>query len=127
MGPMTSLIDVTVVDPLAPSYFEKVGKGLTPGTTAKHAEQLKRNKYDAIARAQHCTFFPFAVETLGTFGEGAAKFLSLLATHHKEHVKDGLTENQFLSHAISSIAVAVQRRNAACILKTQVARPGRDI
>jgi len=107
MGAMSSLIDVTVVDPLAASYFQGVAKARAPGTTAQKAEHIKKNKYDALARAQHCTFFPFAVETLGTFGEGAVKFLETLATHHSEYLKDGLTRQQFLSHAASSIAVAV--------------------
>src|ERR1700691_3514286 len=89
-------------------------------------KQKKKNKYDAVARAQHCTFFPFAVETLGTFGEGAVKFLETLAKHHTEYVKDGLTYSQFLAHAASSIAVAVQRRNPACLLKTQSTRRNED-
>jgi len=126
MGAMTSLIDVTIVDPLAASYFQGVAKARAPGTTAKKAEQNKKNKYDDIARAQHCTFFPFAVETLGTFGEGAVKFLETLAIHHGEYVKDGLTKEQFLGHAASSIAIAVQRRNAACLLKTQSTRRNED-
>lgn len=126
MGPMTCLIDVTIVDPLAPSYFQGVAKSLTPGLTAQQAEQKKKNKYDGLARAQHCTFFPFAVETLGTFGAGAVKFLETLATHHGEYVKDGLTKEQFLGHAASSIAIAVQRRNAACLLKTQSTRRSGD-
>ena len=112
---MTCLIDVTVVDPLAPSYFQGVAKSLTPGLTAQQAEQKKKNKYDALARAQHCTFFPFAVETLGTFGAGAAKFLRILATH-----REGRSHNATVPRARH------HQQHRSCSAEAQCCVPAED-
>jgi hypothetical protein len=123
LGDQTHLIDVTVVNPLAPTYYQRAAKSHGSGAIAKEAEQKKINKYEQLAKTQGAIFHPFALEALGTFGEEAKKFLELLALHHEEHVQDGLTKRHFMSTAISRIAAALHRRNAECVLRS-LRRPG---
>ena len=59
-------------------------------------------------------FCPFAVETLGTFGESALRLVNELGK--RLHLCTG--ENRSRSFLIQRISIAIQRGNAASIIAT---------
>ena len=67
-------IDVSVVNPLAPSYIAH------PKTALKRREQAKKSKWEAHATARGITFMPFVVNVYGGLGEDAINVLQRLSS-----------------------------------------------
>jgi hypothetical protein len=79
------LVDVTVVNPEAPSHVNHSG---TPLGAAKEAEKAKERKYreaamygDEEGKRPSYKFVPFVVETHGALGRKAEKFISALSVN----------------------------------------------
>ena len=123
------LVDVSVVNPLAPTHRKHLRKG--PGQTAKHGETRKRAKYWDLDKDKY-EFHPFILESTGAFGPSA---LNLCATiknitamksckvHPKPEANDaGEIESDNRTTAdplLASISVIVQRHNAQMIIERQ--------
>jgi hypothetical protein len=119
MNHVMYLVDVTVVNPEAPSHLNHSG---SPLGAAKEAEKTKRRKYrellmsgDEEGKRCNYKFVPFVVETHGGLGDEAQKFLSALSVFAKENtfVISHFDLMRGLKH---SIAAALQRGNALIML-----------
>ena len=109
MGDDVTWFDVTIRDPGAPSHVVAAGTKLA---IAKSAEKSTRNIYADMARVSKVAFMPFAYEATGAAGPSAQMLL--------DKIVDWCKDNQPLVSApalrislVYSIAVAIQRRNAA--------------
>ena len=70
------LIDVTIVNPTAPSNLVHAQRMLGAAT---EAEKRKIRKYDELSSQQNYTFIPFVIETYGGIGKKAQTFLDALS------------------------------------------------
>ena len=104
--------DATCPDTLAPSYSDLASREV--GAVAEEAERKKKAKY-AHLEANHC-FISVAIETLGEFGPEAHCFISLRDLGRR--IADTTLDLLSAHHLRQTIAVAVQRGNAAAILGT---------
>ena len=68
-GPKPLLIDVSVTNPLAPTYRQHLVSG-GPCNTAKHIERRKRDKYWDLDKDKY-VFQPFILEATGALGPSA--------------------------------------------------------
>ena len=59
-------------------------------------------------------FVPIAIETLGTYGQHARRFIQQLGNHLKISTGDTLA----LCHLRQRLSVAIQRGNAAAVMGT---------
>ena len=123
------LVDVSVVNPLAPTHRKHLRKG--PGQTAKHAETRKRAKYWDLDKDKY-EFHPFILESTGAFGPSA---LNLCATikkittmksckaHPNPEANDAgesASDNRTTADPLpASISVIVQRHSAQMIIERQ--------
>src|SRR6202451_4762538 len=67
------LIDVTIVNPTAPSNLCHSQKVLGQATAA---EKTKIRQYEELSSQQNCTFVPFVIEVYGGIGKMAQEFLN---------------------------------------------------
>ena len=104
------LWDATCVDTLARSYLHSTSRVV--GSAASGAESRKFKRYEQVASLY--TFCPFAVETLGPFGEEALKLVKELG----RRIQESSGEIRSTSFLIQRISVAIQRGNSASILAT---------
>jgi hypothetical protein len=95
-------IDVSVIHPPSPSY-------LPEGEYAKDVEKRKRNKHEADAIALGREFIPFVLETFGTWGDDAIKFIRMLGENYSD---DEDVADAFNNDAIAAISFALQVGNA---------------
>jgi hypothetical protein len=102
--------DATCVDTLCKSYIPSTSR--FAGAAAAKAEQKKKDLYSNLPNQY--LFCPFAVETLGTFGEEALELVSELGRRLRNTTGDP-REKTWL---IQRISVAIQRGNAASVLAT---------
>jgi hypothetical protein len=102
--------DATCVDTLCKSYLSSTSH--TAGAAAAKAEKKKKDLYSNLPNQY--IFCPFAVETLGTFGEEALQLVSELGGRLRSTTGDA-REKTWL---IQRISVAIQRGNAASVLAT---------
>jgi hypothetical protein len=107
------LVDVVISHPLCPTHVRSAAK--KPLAAAYQAEIRKDNKYHRTAQVQHAEFVPFALETMGGMAPKAVKLLHHILTS----CRDEMTlwpHDQLMAELRGSIAVAVQRGNAMCML-----------
>jgi hypothetical protein len=104
------LWDATCADTLANSYVSSTSR--SAGAAALQAEKKKFRKYQG-ALSQYL-FVPFAVETLGPFGEEAQDLVKELG----RRIYDNTGEIRSKSFLIQRISIAIQRGNAASIFST---------
>ena len=81
------------------------------GAVAADAEHKKTQKYMHLLPT--CHFIPVAVETLGIFGKAAHSLFKDITRRVKLVTEDDMTHQHF----VQRIAVAVQRDNAASVLR----------
>jgi hypothetical protein len=74
--------DVTILNPLAPTYQAAAARS-TLATTRK-GEALKHGKYDKLAAAHYAEFIPFSAETTGGLGAGARKIIDIIVRASKD-------------------------------------------
>jgi hypothetical protein len=104
------LWDATCKDTLAQSYLPNTSR--TAGAAAALAENQKRAKYREVLNQY--TFCPFAVETLGPFGEEALSLTRDLGRRQFE----ATGERRSTAFLFQRISIAIQRGNAASVLAT---------
>lgn len=102
--------DVTCVDTVSISNI--VLSSSAGGTAAAEAEKRKVQKYGNLL--DRFIFYPFGVETLGSWGPSAKKLVSEIS--HKIFVKSH--EKRCFDFLKQRFSLAIQRGNAACILGT---------
>jgi hypothetical protein len=102
--------DATCSDTLCKSYVSLTSR--TAGAAAAKAENKKRALYSQLPTQY--TLCPFAVETLGSFGDDAMQLVRELGARLRQSSGDA-REKTWLTQRIS---VAIQRGNAASILAT---------
>ena len=106
------VLDVTVVDSLAPSRLNQ-GSLCNPGTTATEAEARKIEKYRELIDNGYI-FQPVALEVQGSLGESSKIFITRLCKMLC-HSHDNQRAGSFLKQQIS---MALQIGNPACVLGT---------
>ena len=102
--------DATVPDTLAPSHVLESAK--LAGSAAQKAENIKTRKYSNLT--DQFLFVPIAVETLGTYGVEARKFVQELGKKLQISTGDCLA----LCHLRQRISVAIQRGNCISVMGT---------
>jgi hypothetical protein len=102
--------DATCTDTLCKSNVSSTSR--TPGAAAAKSENKKRDLYSELP--SQYTFCPFAVETLGTFGEEALKLTHDLGRRLRIFTGD----SRETSWLIQRISLAIQRGNSASVLST---------
>jgi hypothetical protein len=102
--------DATCTDTLCKSNVSCTSR--TPGAAAGKSETKKRDLYSELP--SQYLFCPFAVETLGTFGEEALKLTRELGQRLRNTTGDS-RETSWLTQRIS---LAIQRGNSASVLST---------
>jgi hypothetical protein len=127
-------IDVQVVDPTAPSYWqprrgadgkESKGRGkalpvlpvgLKEGGAALKGEAGKLSKYAKAVSALdgHNHLIPFVIEAHGSFGPSAIAFCKELAARHEEELP-GLAKNVVFIRLVRHVTMALHRGNALAI------------
>ena len=106
-GRKLALVDVTVVNPLAPSYVDK--EAAHPSHILRMAEGNKRRAHDEMAAARGMDFFPLAFTTYGVPGPETLNFLNRVA---RAHTSD---RAGCLSHLLMAMGVAIQKGNAQVV------------
>ena len=86
-----------------------------PLAAAHQAEMRKTNKYTQTAQMQHAEFVPFAVETMGGIAREGEKLLNHILSSCRQEMTLWPHE-QVMAELRGSIAIAVQRGNAMCML-----------
>ena len=102
--------DATVPDTLAPSHVPESAK--CAGSAAQKAENIKVRKYANLT--DQFLFVPIAVETLGTYGLEARKFVQELGKKLQMSTGDSLA----LCHLRQRISAAIQRGNSISVSGT---------
>jgi hypothetical protein len=104
---------VVISHPLCPTHVRSAAKKSL--AAACQAEVRKDNKYNHTAQVQHAEFVPFALETMGGIAPKALKLLRHILTSCREEMTLW-PHDQLMAELRGSIAVAVQRGNAMCML-----------
>jgi len=102
--------DVTVRDTLAPSYVNESSK--KAGAIADNAERYKHNHYRNLK--ENYIFTPIAFESLGSMGPETKKFIKNLGAA----MRTASGESRSMDYLLQKVSIAIQRRNASCILGT---------
>ena len=114
-------VDVTVVDPLAPSREKRAAAVAL--TTALTAERDKTSKYKEVLRLANRGFIPFAMEVTGGLAPCAVELLRTCAKRHKELTpdrpfstySDSWTARTFCDYWLQRLAVALRKGNALVV------------
>ncbi|XP_037026722.1 uncharacterized protein LOC119067714 [Bradysia coprophila] len=104
------LWDVTVRDTLAPSYVNESSK--KAGAIADNAERHKHNHYQLLK--ENYFFTPIAFESLGSMGPETRIFIKKLGSL----MRRASGESRSMDYLLQKVSIAIQRRNASCILGT---------
>jgi hypothetical protein len=111
------LVDVSVVHPLAPTYVNNSGQhqlGLAEKKAKEKIQKYEDMKEDASAPFGQTTFVPFICETFGGLSSSARQLMKDLAIFASSH-ESAWTEKELICTLQFSIAVAIQRGNAAAL------------
>ena len=106
--------DATCSHSLADSYIKQTSK--EAGMAARLAETIKHKKYEELK--DRFLFVPFAVESLGPWGDEAKQLVQRISSQIKSK-----NSRNFITQRIS---LAIQRGNAASVLGTIPADTGLD-
>jgi len=104
-----TMIDVSVVNPLGLSYLDtttRVEKG-----AAKKMEKVKTQKYADRVHATGALFFPFVMESTGTFGPQAEKFIEKFVDDIRCGGKQTLIQGNIANHIRKVAAFALCEGN----------------
>ena len=99
-------MDVTVVNPLVPSYVK--AEWVAPGNTLERVESLKVKAHSDMATKRGMHFYPLAFTVFGVAGKRTVLLLKEIARYTYDR-------KGFLRHALQAINVAVQKGNAAIL------------
>ena len=108
--------DFTCADPLCDSYVKESSKQAC--SAAEERENKKVEKYVSLSDNYH--FVPVGAETYGAFGPQGLKLLKKIGSK----ICETTGEKRSTVFLLQSIAMAIQRGNAACVLGTAPAFNG---
>ena len=110
--PNSTIIDVVVSNPIAPSHIQSAKK--SPLKVADEAAKKKINKYRQMAEYQNADFIAFACEALGGLSPDSKRVISLIADI-TEHNCSWLSRADVVKNINDHIAIIIQRGNAAMV------------
>jgi hypothetical protein len=117
----TTVYDITVVDPTARHIRERAAK--EAGAAAKHAHQLKNNKYLEKARRLGLRFFPLVLESSGHMDKSFLDLLEILE-RRAQLIPDAVPEfttwaaPNFRQYWLQRISIALQCGTANMSLRS---------
>lgn len=103
------MIDASITHPSAPSLCRPAAA--RPLAAAQRREKLKESKYSAIARDEECQFVPFVMESYGSLGKQAFKFLKEVSYHSNISLLPVTTIQM-----VRALSVCLQTGNAFVLL-----------
>ena len=106
MGSKLCVVDVTICNPLAPSYVEAELK--TPGKTLESTEAKKGEVHGDMAASRNVSFFPLAFTVFGVAGKEKMLFLKRIARTTSDRYG-------FVRHVVMAIGIAIQKGNSAIL------------
>ena len=112
LGSKVYLIDITIVNPTAPSNLRHSQKVLGQ---ASAAEKAKIRKYGELSIQQNCIFVPFVIEVYGGIGKMAQEFLNEVSVFAHDHMTI-CSRFDVVNGLKYAIACSVQRWNASIAL-----------
>eukprot|EP00456_Euglypha_rotunda_P049757 TRINITY_DN3993_c0_g2_i4.p1 TRINITY_DN3993_c0_g2~~TRINITY_DN3993_c0_g2_i4.p1 ORF type:complete len:427 (-),score=23.61 TRINITY_DN3993_c0_g2_i4:53-1333(-) len=105
------MIDASVTHPSSPSLCQ--GAANKPLSAAEKREKQKIAKYDELAKSEECRFVPFVLESFGSFGNRAIKFIREIRLSSIEpHAATPITA----AYIVRILAITLQAGNAATLL-----------
>jgi len=107
LGGTLVLVDVTVVNPLAPSYVDKEVEDA--GSALQDAEARKDRRYLSGAEDRRMDFQPLALSVFGQLGPASRSLIRRLGTFTA-------TPGGFEAHMETALSVAVQVGNARILM-----------
>lgn len=99
-----TMIDVSVVHPLANSYNAVAA---IPLGAALKREKSKIQKYQDRVRAIGCDFYPFVIETTGGFGPQAEKFIGKFVEQVRSTSTQSLLQGSVANYIRKTVAFAL--------------------
>jgi hypothetical protein len=125
------LIDVTIRHPTCPTYYDcKEGSSEVQLASTAIAEKQKIGKYSTMAKDQHASFLPFAVESYGGLGKSAKQVIQLIQQSATDQMLMWPYQ-QIVENLKAEIAISIQRGNAVAMQAMQagynrsIGRPAR--
>jgi hypothetical protein len=116
------LTDVQITNPVCPSY--KQGAARQELYAAELSEKRKMNKYTKTAAQHHATFIPFVMEATGGMSTSAQDIYERIVLASRD--SGSLWPHEIIARDFrSSIAIAVQRRNAMTMIAGRCLAIGR--
>ena len=117
--PKSTLIDVVISHPTAPSHQAAAKKG--PLSVADEATKRKHKKYATMAQFQNATFNAFSCETYGGLSEEARKVVAQIADIA---IDNGALQSRLsiINELLDEVAVHIQRGNAKMMHAGEVSR-----
>jgi hypothetical protein len=106
---VSAFVDVAISYPAAPSYVARSSTEYAYVAALRAAE--KHKKYDEFCREKSIEMIPFAIESTGAMHREAYDFLVRIC------MNESAASSALLKHSLYSLAVALQRGNAAISLK----------
>lgn len=106
LGTRLMLVDVTIVNPLAPTYVAT--EAISPGHTLAQADAKKDRLHTESAAARHMRFSPLALTVFGLLSQKSTRFLREIGRYTAD-------PTGFVRHASMALSVAVQRGNAGIL------------
>ena len=97
------MLDVSILHPWAPSYLH-----LKDGAAICYRENKKVDFYSVLAKDAGSRFVPFVMDSFGTMGSFADKFMQDLASYAKESFSYPYSS----ASALASLSVLLQKGNA---------------
>lgn len=104
------MIDVSVTHPSSPSLCQ--GAASKPLSAAGIREKQKIAKYDRLAKLEECRFVPFVLESFGSYGNIATKFVREIRQSSVEPHASPMTG----AYVTRILAIALQAGNAFTLL-----------
>ena len=108
----THLVEVAVMTPTAKTFLKKAQE--KQGGAAVR-EDSKTNKYQKSASAADATFVPFVMESFGTIGKQALKFIDNIVIHAYDVAPDLFSLAALRREIIDSLSTTLQIANAKVI------------
>jgi len=108
----TVMIDVSVIHPRAEMNRKLDAKD--SGAAIAERAKVKMNYYGRAAKTMDAELIPFVVDAYGRLGNSAILWIQTLA----EHAGHYNSEEEFKDDAYSIISTAIQKGNAASIIRT---------
>jgi hypothetical protein len=117
--PVSTLIDVVVSNPIAPSHAQSAIHH--PLAVADQAAKKKCKKYQEMAAFQNAKFSPFACETLGGISRSAKQVVGLISDITVTNCS-WLPKRTVMNDLLDVVAIHIQRGNASMVRAGELQR-----